>query len=289
MSGGPLSGKDSGHLTMQDGTLLYFRRWKTADEPKGVAVIVHGYAEHCGLYEDIAGALTEWGYDVVGYDFRGHGQSSGIRGFARRFDDYIDDNGEVTTAVREEYPHSPIYFVAHSTGCMIALFSAVRMEVEFAGLILSAPALLVKMKVSKLLIAMSAVLSALVPKAKIVRQIHDLVSRNPDYVYSFTHDPLVYNEKTRARVGMFFLRMYDRAMEELPSFTSPVLFMHGTADQLIEPGSSDILYRTVASDDKELKWWEGLAHVLFHEPERDEVYSYIRQWLEKRLSAGGKA
>ena len=66
------------HLTTADGVLLHMRTWPRSDA-RGSVLIVHGLGEHIGRYEHVAAHLNAWGWNVVGYDQRGHGASAGAR------------------------------------------------------------------------------------------------------------------------------------------------------------------------------------------------------------------
>jgi alpha-beta hydrolase superfamily lysophospholipase len=67
-------------LTTCDGIELAVRTWSAAGEPRAAVVLVHGLA---GTKDNpelvaVATALQERGFDVLAYDARGHGASSGI-------------------------------------------------------------------------------------------------------------------------------------------------------------------------------------------------------------------
>ena len=74
------------------------------DAPKGVVLITHGYAEHCGRYREVAHVITNAGWAALSYDVRGHGQSPGDRGYIDRFDVYLDDFAAVLAAARALVP-----------------------------------------------------------------------------------------------------------------------------------------------------------------------------------------
>ena len=57
--------------------------------PKGVIIIFHGKGSHLGRYGHIATLFSEQGYDVVGYDSLGFGQSQGERGAINSSDNYF--------------------------------------------------------------------------------------------------------------------------------------------------------------------------------------------------------
>jgi alpha-beta hydrolase superfamily lysophospholipase len=49
------------------------------------------------------------------------------------------------------------------------------------------------------------------------------------------------------------------------------------------PGS-ERLFEAVSSQDKTLKLYEGLMHEIFNEPERDQVFADLHDWLGVRLA-----
>jgi alpha-beta hydrolase superfamily lysophospholipase len=63
-----LRGAESG------GAPLLFRRSWLAAEPSAALLVVHGYAEHSGRYEELGGWYAERGFAVHSYDHRGHGR-----------------------------------------------------------------------------------------------------------------------------------------------------------------------------------------------------------------------
>jgi acylglycerol lipase len=59
--------------------------------------------------------------------------------------------------------------------------------------------------------------------------------------------------------------------------------MHGTADPVTDPDGSVRLVDRAASADKALRLYDGLAHDLLHEPERDRVMWDAIGWIEQRI------
>ena len=54
----------------------YRRSWLPS-EPSRVVVLVHGYAEHTGRYDEMAMHFAERGFAVHAYDQAGHGRTAG--------------------------------------------------------------------------------------------------------------------------------------------------------------------------------------------------------------------
>jgi len=146
---------DSGEwVSMDDGTCLFLRRWKTKAPPKAVLHIVHGMAEHSKRYAGLAGHLVEEGIEVWAADQRGHGETASNRqnkiGSGGLLGHCADRNGfsRVTSdidflnkAIRKEYPDTPLFLMGHSWGSFIAQSYIENFEggerVTLAGCILS--------------------------------------------------------------------------------------------------------------------------------------------------------
>jgi alpha-beta hydrolase superfamily lysophospholipase len=67
-------------LTTSDGIELAVRSWSASGEPRASVVLVHGLAATKDNPElvAVATALQERGFNVLAYDARGHGESTGI-------------------------------------------------------------------------------------------------------------------------------------------------------------------------------------------------------------------
>ena len=83
---------------------------------------------------------------------------------------------------------------------------------------------------------------------------------------------------------LYFLGTKDHNLQKhLDQFQLPVLVLHGTADRMVTPEASKLLYAKVQSPDKTLKFYDGLYHEILNEPEKDEIMEDIRMWLDERL------
>lgn len=64
----------------------------------------------------------------------------------------------------------------------------------------------------------------------------------------------------------------------------PVLVMHGELDTLgYVIGSQEFASRV--KGDCTLKIWQGLYHEVHNEPEKAQVFEYLREWLDKHSHA----
>ncbi len=263
---------------------LYYQSWLPVGHPKAILLVVHGLAEHSGRYSNLVNHFVPKGYAIFGLDHRGHGKSEGLRGYVDKFSNYLDDLKVFLDIVRSEHSNTKVFLVGHSVGGTIATAYAVNHQSELAGLILSAPTLKVGSSVSRLDVAMARVLSALLPKIGIALIDASAISRDKAVVDAYVNDPLVYQGKIRARLGFELVNVIEKKLPpQMPGISLPILIMHATADRLSDPQGSQMLYELVNSMDKTLKYYEGLYHEIFNEPEHRQVLAYMETWLAARV------
>ena len=99
--------------------LLFRRAWLPPSAVGRRSLVVHGYAEHSGRYEELGAWFAARGLAVHAYDQRGHGRSEGARCHVDRFGDYLDDLDRVLARVRDEHPELPCVLVGHSMGGLV--------------------------------------------------------------------------------------------------------------------------------------------------------------------------
>ena len=73
-------------LISVDGLKLYYES-DPLESPSAVALIVHGFGDHCKRYQAFSELLNEWNILCYRFDYRGHGRSQGKRGHIMHFDD----------------------------------------------------------------------------------------------------------------------------------------------------------------------------------------------------------
>lgn len=267
------------------GAGLYWKSWPANGKPKAVALIAHGYAEHLGRYEHVADALNRAGYSVFAIDHWGHGRSDGEPGFVPAFSVYLDGIDALLARVKETHPGLPRFLIGHSMGGLIAASFLVERQNEFSGAVLSGAAVRPSEPPSAALIAVSRLLSALVPKLGVVSLDASLVSRDPKVVAAYRADPLVFKGKISARLGAEFNAAMSRIETNAARIHLPILILHGEKDGLVAPEGSRILSERVSSADRTQKTYKECFHEIFNEPEKDKVLADMIVWLDAHLPA----
>jgi acylglycerol lipase len=275
--------QENSTFTAPDGLQLYEQYWQPPAPPKGVVLIVHGYAEHSDRYRHLADFLAHTSYAVASFDLRGHGRSQGERTFINHFDEYLTDLDLFLERVRQRHPGLPLFLLGHSMGGAIAALFAITRQPTIQGLVLSGPALQAGDGNPAILIALSGLLGRLFPRLPTVALDSTAVSRDPVVVQRYQTDPMVYHGKFLARTAAELLSAMNRIQAGWETLTMPLLVMHGTEDRLAHPTGSKQLHAHARATDKTLKLYQGLYHEIFNEPEQEQVFRDMCDWLDAHL------
>jgi alpha-beta hydrolase superfamily lysophospholipase len=262
---------------------VYYQAWIPDGDPKAVILVVHGLGEHSGRYMNVVNHFIPRGYAVYALDHLGHGKSEGVREYVDRFEDFTGTLTIYYNMVKDWQPDIPMFLLGHSMGGLIASHYLLDHQDKFKGAILSAPGVKVGDNITQFTITMGKVLSVLAPKAGILALEAEGVSRDPEVVAAYMNDPLVFHEKTSARLAAELLKAMLRVTAEAAKIKLPFILLQGSDDKLVDPAGAQMLYDMATSADKTLKYYDGLYHEVFNEPERDTVLKDVETWLEAHL------
>lgn len=264
---------------------IYFQSWLPENEPKAILLIVHGLAEHSGRYMNIVNRFVSLGYAVYGIDHLGHGKSDGKRVHVERFEDYTNTLKVYLDMIRRWQPGKPIFLVGHSMGGLIGAVYLIEHQTELTGAVLSGAAVKVPKNITPAILVVGKMLSALAPRFGLIGLEADGVCRDPAVVKAYISDPLVYKGKATARLAAEILKAMQYVSAQATKITLPILMVQGSADRLVDPAGSLMLYDAVSSADKEIRIYDGFYHEVFNEPEHDEVLRDVEIWLEAHLGS----
>lgn len=276
-----------------DGTLIFCESFR-AVKPQGSIFVVHGLGEHSGRYQEFTKECLRLKLDVHLMDLRGHGRSQGVRGHFNSFEelhsdldawlDHLVGSGELSAG--------PSFLFGHSLGGLIATtylakYVAKPMYPIFAGMILSAPALGLRMNPFKVL------------EAKIARSIPpffrtiqvpagidaNLLTHDKEEVEKYKADPLVHSWITPAAFTAI-----EQAIATLPNLIShldlPSLFIIPGKDKVVDPIATQKFAAklSVAHSGKvEVKNFHSFFHESFNELKKERAYLELKKWILKCL------
>jgi alpha-beta hydrolase superfamily lysophospholipase len=258
---------------------LYAEQFVPAGPAKGVVVITHGYAEHCGRYRELAHVIVRAGWAALAYDVRGHGQSPGTRGFIDRFDAYLEDLAAIQAAARALAPAgTPLILLGHSHGSLIVLRALCdEHPPECKAAIVSSPYLGLRLAVPGYKKVLARVASRIAPKLAQPNslRVEDLTSDKQKQAERLA-DKLCLDIAT-ARWFTESSRAQDYVSQHAARIRVPTTWLVGAADPIADPSRS----RQVAAMVPRATYHDlvGLKHEVLNETSRDKVFAVVTRVL----------
>ncbi|CAK9324607.1 unnamed protein product [Citrullus colocynthis] len=213
------------------------------------------------MFQKICLSYASWGYAVFAADLLGHGRSDGLRCYLGDMDKIAAASLSFFLHTRrsEPYRHLPAFLFGESMrGAATMLMYFQSNPDTWTGLIFSTPLFVIpeNMKPSKLRLFLYGLLFG----------VADTWAVMPDN------------------------KMVGKAIKDPEKVTAPFLTVHGTADGVTCPSSSELLYEKAASVDKSLKLYDGMYHSLIQgEPDENVeiLLREMREWIDERALGYG--
>jgi len=277
-----------GFFNAPDNLRLYGRAF-LPKRPRATVGVIHGYGDHSGRFLPTLGHLASLGYAVHAFDYRGHGQSDGRRGFCDDFADYLGDLGAFLAWMRasssdRDAGAAPPFLLAHSHGALITLLYALTHAPDVAGAVFVSPYLELAFAPPRLKVAAARALGKIIPWLPVPTGVAlSVLTRDPEVLRATERDPL-YNRKATPRwfdeSGRAQQQVRDRARE----FRWPCLFLQGDSDGLASLPATKHFFGDISSRDKQLIVYPGFRHEVLNEPEHARAWADIERWLAARLA-----
>lgn len=264
-----------------DPNQLYQYQWLCEGETKAVVLLVHGLNEHCRRYENLAKVLNQNHYALYAIDLPGHGRSPGIRGHIDKFHDFEDSVLHLYNQIKRTHPSLPIFLLGHSMGGLIASHLLLNHQKLFKGAVLSAAALQSPKQPSSLEIKIISAISAIFPSLKMIKLGINGLSKDQQVIEQYLSDPLINKGRLSARLMVELFNTMQVTMDGASDINLPVLIMHGSVDPVTHPDGSKKFSSLITSTSNTLKIYEGLFHEIFNEPEAQNVFNDVIQWLNE--------
>jgi alpha-beta hydrolase superfamily lysophospholipase len=266
-------------LTPADGLTLARVAWPARGSPRGTVLIVHGLGEHCERYVRLAADLTAAGWLVHSYDQRGHGASEGARGDIATPNSLTDDLALMLDTLRDEHVPRPLVLLGHSMGGTVAasLVADGRSAGAVDALVLSSPALDPGLgSVQRLRLALGA---RLLPHKAVGNGLSpQRISRDPQVVRGYIDDTRVHDRITPL-LARFIVDAGRRVIAAASQWRTPTLLLWAGADRCVSPRGSAAFATAAPKPLVCTRCFDGLAHEIFNEPERDFVVGALLDFL----------
>lgn len=270
---------ETGSFASLDNTRLFYRKF-AVEKPRLGVVIVHGFAEHSGRYQETARALNEIGCSVLAIDLRGHGMSEGRQGGLASFDQYVEDLDAAVRFACQQFQKQSVLIVAHSMGALVASHKVARNAQGVWGLTMSSPLLGIKITVPQWKKAACAWLSQYWPGFRFPNEIQpNLLSHDPQKVAAYANDPLIFKFVT-ARWFEEINGAMSAAKDLKSKIAVPLLMQIAGDDHIVDSQKSRAWYDTCTMPDAQQIVYEGFYHEIYNELERGRPLSDLSNWIK---------
>lgn len=264
------------NLQTKDNIKLYTKLWLPDGHQKAGIIVIHSVGDHSGRYENIPGYFLKDHFVVLTYDLRGHGKSEGKRGHVSNYSLLLNDLKLVIKYFNKKAPNLPLFLYGHGMGGALALNHCV-FKSSVDGVIVTSLWLkkIKNAKASKL--KWLKFLSKVLPNYRFELKIKSgYLTQDCDKVDEYRNDSYVFKNVTVT----FFKEVYLACLNLISNrykINLPVLLMHGNKDKI----SSFYTSKIFASNTKNIncKIWDNMYHELHNEPEHEQVFEYVKNWL----------
>lgn len=267
-----------GQFNGPDHTELFFQTW-TPDKIRGTIILTHGLAEHSESYHHLARILAEDGWEVFGWDMRGHGRSEGKRGFVRHIAYFVDDLEAFHKVVRGRAKSKDIVFFGHSLGGLVTLRYLQTKSAKPACLVLSSPAVGISAQVPKIKEMLAHVALKWMPTLTMYNEIkYEDLTRSEDMRKAQTQDPLRH-DKISPGLFLSMVEGFPLALEHAPELEMPVLMQLSGEDKIVSTEASRALFERLPNKKNQLIIYPESYHEIYNDLDRDLVISDLKKFL----------
>jgi len=262
-----------------------------------VVVFLHGVGTHSGLYDNAARELNKRGFIVVSFDMQGHGLSEGDRFYVRKWRDYVEDACGFIQATRQKFgANAAIFVVGISSGALIGLLTAEKLQRDLAGIIvLGAPLQASTDTVyDRCLGALESTFGEIMPHFPLYANELDGFVGDEQVQNILNNDPLL-EGSISARTALELRDNIPSAFDTTKTLALPLLILHGEKDTIAAMKSSEAFLQayTGHTDKTMLRVKDGKHDLLIDDLMREVSVDSIATWMESRsgliAAGGGKA
>ena len=275
-------------LQTDDDTEIYYQYAKQSNNAE-LILFIHGYSEHSDCYLSIMSWFFQRGYHVASFDVRGHGLSSGERGFITHFKTYSSDLHQVITAIQQQCQSRTINLLAHSNGGLMACYYLLthKKAHQPQRLILSAPYLgthpnILPIKPLQWLLTQA---TKLYPKLSLPKKTkHINLTHDESMMKKITAD----KKRLKATSISWFLAAKDaqdtvfKCAKHWPNI--PILMIMAENDALADNQKIQQFFETITSHGKHAISPPNAYHEVLNEADRLTTYENILNWIQTTSS-----
>ncbi len=261
---------------------LYGQAWKPETAPKAVVNYVHGFGSHSNRAEFLFKELVKHNIAIVTLDYRGHGKSSGKRGYVKKYDDLLSDIKVLIQHSKKIFPKTPVFLYGHSLGGNLAINYILQKKHTVNGVIAASPWIKLTYPPGKIKILSAKIISKIFPRIILNANINpNILSRDNTIPKHYMHDELVHN---RMSPKLYFQieKGGNYLLVNKHKINIPILLMHGNKDKLTSHKATKYMAKNTGHNTI-IKIWKNNYHELHNELNKKEVIDYVVKWIDNNL------
>ncbi len=270
------------------GMRLAFRAYPAAKKPRAHVLISHGFSEHSGWWQHVALAFQAAGYSAYLFDHYSHGESAGRVADIPHYDVLAAglklalEEGVLPRA-QAKGTNAPVVLLAHSNGCLTALWAMADIAKHLRLVVLCSP--LIQMPfVSKWFGMLPAwTLSRFDPGSYWHIPLRpQRLSSDASLWKTYLSDPLRFH-KISARFYLAMRAASNVAVHLTDLRGLPLLMLTADHDQVVDRAAMLSWYERAVSPDKTRLGHPAREHELFNEVDWHHTFEEVLSWLDARL------
>lgn len=265
-----------------DGTELVAQTWLPKGKVQANLLLLHGFNEYPGAFDEVGQNLAKQGIAVWAYDQRGFGRSP-YRGLWSSSERMAEDAREVTKLLRQLHPQQPVYVAGTSMGGAVALLAAGSGDLAADGIILLAPAVWISatqpfyqrwsLEFAK------RFTPAWSPSGE---GLNIRPSDNIEMLKRIWKSPWMIR-KSRIDTVAGLVDLMNKSYESADKVKLPVLLLYGEKDQLVPKKPIDLLWARLPKTPKtqQIRYPNGW-HMLMRDLQGPKVLNDMVQWMKNK-------
>ena len=263
------------------GQKIFAQSW-TTERPRALICHAHGQSDHSSRFAHVAEFFAGHGINFFAVDFPGHGLSEGKRGHVSKFYEYIETVEILHKEAIRLFLDLPVFIYGHSMGGNVCINHAFYEKGKIAGYIITSPWIRLAFEPPAWKIALGKSVKSIYPSLQQPTGLDPaLISHDKDVVEKYKTDKLVHGKISTS--GFFeILTNGKNILLNADRLKYPMLLMHGTADGLTDHKASRE-FAALRPDLITYKEFEGLYHEMHNEPEKQEIFDTILNWINQKI------
>lgn len=269
------------YTTTWDGQKLFYRAWRPLTPGNKALLLFHRGHEHSGRFQDLVEQLDLQDVWIFAWDARGHGRSSGERGYAENLACLVKDIDAFVECISREYgiPMENIVVMAHSVGSVSVTTWVHDYAPPIRAMVLACPAFRVRLYIPFAL-PLLRLWQRLTGKTFVQSYVKArMLTHDPVRAKQYKTDPLI----TRAIAVNILIDLHDtstRLLADARAIRVPTLVLAAGSDWVVKLSAQTRFFERLSSPVKEMQVYPGFYHDIFHETDRHLPITKAQEFIQ---------